>query len=189
MTRVQTLLVRMMSNPGDAKNMKMCCGALAILSRTESHKVEIARDGLIIVIHAMQQHKSNSGFLETSFDLLWSLAFQNNGIKDMIGKYQGIQAVLQGMVLHPLKLEVLKSGLGTLSNLCQLAENQNTIGRNQGIELFVQILKANKVKTTFVPMVLDTLASATLGHRENGVKVRLAGGIVVLLELLQEVRA
>ena len=64
-----------------AEAMKTCFGILAIMSREESNKMLIARDGIETILNAMTSHVDKTDVQESGCDLLWSLAFNNAAIK------------------------------------------------------------------------------------------------------------
>ena len=85
-SRVHEILQRMQENVSHVDSLKTCCGVLAILSRDEANKLLIARDGIRLLTSVMNNHISNSGLQEAACDLIWSLAFNNNLVKEVIGR-------------------------------------------------------------------------------------------------------
>ena len=86
LNRVHGILFRMQQHPNDVDTLKTCCGALAILSREEPNKLAIVRDGLRLVLTTMSAHFRRGDLLEAACDLLWSLAFNNDVVKEVIGR-------------------------------------------------------------------------------------------------------
>lgn len=46
----------MQDNISNVDALKTCCGILAILSRDESNKLQIARDGIRLIVAIMEMH-------------------------------------------------------------------------------------------------------------------------------------
>jgi uncharacterized membrane protein YgcG len=175
----------MQQKPDDVDTMKTCCGALAILSRDEGNKLMIVRDGLRLILSTMQIHSRREDLLEAACDLLWSLAFNNDVVKDLIGRQGGIQVVLHAMSLHAQCADLLKSACGTLSNLCQNRDNQTIIGREGGIKAILSILQSHS-DPVLLPFVFDALASLIVGHKANSTALFRAGAIPLVLRCLQK---
>ena len=85
------------------------------------------------------QHLERSDLLEAACDLLWSLAFNNPLLKEVIGQQGGIPIIIRGMKMHPGSTDFLKSACGALSNMCQNAQNQTLIATHGGIFCMVQV--------------------------------------------------
>lgn len=66
-------------------------------------------------------------------DLLWSLAFNNGLVKEVVGRQGGIALILKGMSSHLSSPELVKSACGALSNMCQNTYNQNLIVAHGGV--------------------------------------------------------
>jgi hypothetical protein len=79
--------------------------------------------------------------LEAACDLLWSLAFNNPLLKEVIGQQGCIPVVLRGMRQHPTVADFLKSSCGALSNLCQNPHNQSLIAQHGGVMCMLQVGK------------------------------------------------
>ena len=79
--RVHEILRRMEDSSAQVEAMKTCFGILAIMSREESNKMLIARDGIETILNAMTAHVDKTDVQEAGCDLLWSLAFNNVAIK------------------------------------------------------------------------------------------------------------
>ena len=139
LNRVHEILQRMIDNPRHIESLKTCCGVLAILSRDEANKLLIARDGIRLICSVMEQHVERHDLLEAACDLLWSLAFNNPLLKEVIGQQGGIPIILRGMKMHPATADFLKSACGALSNMCQNAHNQTLIASNGGIFCMLQV--------------------------------------------------
>ena len=183
--RVQEILIRLKQHPNDVETLKTCCGALAILSRDEPNKLMIVRDGLRLILSTMSAHNRCTDLLESACDLLWSLAFNNDVVKEVIGRQGGIQVVLATMNKHNRSTDLLKSACGTLSNLCQIRDNQSTIGREGGVQTLLNILMAHS-NAMLLPFVFDALASLIVGHQTNSLAVFRAGAIPIILRCLQQ---
>lgn len=70
---------------------------------------------------------------EAVCDLLWSLAFNNGLVKEVVGRQGGIALILKGMSSHLSSPELIKSACGALSNMCQNTYNQNLIAAHGGV--------------------------------------------------------
>lgn len=70
---------------------------------------------------------------EAVCDLLWSLAFNNGLVKEVVGRQGGIALILKGMSSHLSSPELVKSACGALSNMCQNTYNQNLIAAHGGV--------------------------------------------------------
>jgi hypothetical protein len=92
------------------------------------------------------------------------LAFNNDVVKEIIGRQGGIQVVLASMNKHANSADLLKSACGTLSNLCQNRDNQTIIGREGGVQAILSILETHS-DPVLLPFVFDALASLIVGHR------------------------
>lgn len=64
---------------------------------------------------------------------MWSLAFNNALVKELVGKQGGIALILKGMSSHLSSPELVKSACGALSNMCQNAYNQDLIAAHGGV--------------------------------------------------------
>lgn len=185
--RVQNLILRMVENPEDPNILAACCGSLTILSRTDELKQKIARDGLDPALQAMQSHHENAKIQEAGCDLLWSLAFNNTAVKENIRKSGGVVIVLEAMKNHMGEAEMIKSALGTLSNLCQIKETQKMVGHMDGIQVIIAVIQLYNSNIKILPMAIDTLASIMVGHRENSIQVENLGGIHLISGILDNV--
>lgn len=167
LNRVHEILKRMQDHIHHIESLKMCCGVLAILSREEANKLLIARDGMRLLCNIMEQHLARADLLEAACDLLWSLAFNNPLLKEVIGRQGGIPAIVKGMKLHPSSADFLKSACGALSNMCQNSQNQSLIASYGGIACLLQVLHNHRTNVVLVPFVFDALASLIVGNVEN----------------------
>ena len=79
-------------------------------------------------------HINGTGnYQEAVCDLLWSLAFNNGLVKEVVGRQGGIALILKGMSLHLSSPELVKSACGALSNMCQNSYNKSTIAAHGGV--------------------------------------------------------
>ncbi|KAG9398270.1 hypothetical protein AC1031_014863 [Aphanomyces cochlioides] len=184
MSRVQALLSRIVEHGGDPSTIKTCCGVLAILSRSEDKKSEVASTGLVILLQAMNTHITNNELVEAACDLLWTLAFNNKPIKASISAHGGISTLLRCVDIHRLNPTLLRSALGTLSNLSQLPENQEHIG--VGLDVIVAGIKLHARNTELLAFALDTLTSIIIGHERNCRAVVELGVVGFLLDVLAD---
>ena len=103
--------------------------------------------------------------LQAACDLLWSLAFNNTLLKEVIGQQGGIPVIIRGMKMHPSSADFLKSACGALSNMCQNAHNQTLISTHGGIYSMLQILENHRENTILLPFVFDAMASLIVGNQ------------------------
>ena len=89
--RIPEILKRMDLNTSQAEAMKTCFGILAIMSREDNNKILIARDGMEIMLNAMTVHVDRTDVQEAGCDLLWSLAFNSNAVKEIIAKFNALR--------------------------------------------------------------------------------------------------
>jgi len=186
LNRVHEILQRMIDNPRHIESLKTCCGVLAILSRDEANKQLIARDGVRLICNIMDQHIERHDLLEAACDLLWSLAFNNTLLKEVIGQQGAIPVILRGMNLHPGVADFLKSACGALSNMCQNPANQSLIAADGGIQCMLGVLEHHRQNVILLPFVFDALASLIVGNQDNGRRLSEAGAIVAILGLMEQ---
>ncbi|OQR86993.1 metalloprotease family M14A [Achlya hypogyna] len=184
MSRVQSLLNRIVEYAADANTIKTCCGVLSILSRTEDKKAEIASAGLLLILQAMHTHMANDELLEAACDLLWTLAFNNRSVKANISAHGGVHTLLRCIDAHKTNAELLRSVLGTLSNLSELAENQHHIGI--GLPVILAALQLHTRNVDLVAFAFDTLASIIVGHKKNCHTIQQAGAMTFILDMVQK---
>ena len=67
LSRVPDILKRMDLNSSQAEAMKTCFGILAIMSREDSNKLLIARDGMEIILNAMTIHVDRTDVQESGW--------------------------------------------------------------------------------------------------------------------------
>jgi len=176
----------MQENVSNVDSLKTCCGVLAILSRDEANKLLIARDGIRLITSVMNSHIQNPSLQEAACDLMWSLAFNNNLVKEVIGRQGGIPVIIKGMRLHASCADLLKSACGALSNLCQNAQNQSLIAAHGGIAGILDALKRHKANSNLLPFIFDALASLIVGNERNGREISETGAIKLILESVHE---
>jgi len=176
----------MQENLAHVDSLKTCCGVLAILSRDEANKLLIARDGIRLLTSVMNTHISNSGLQEAACDLIWSLAFNNNLVKEVIGRQGGIPVIIKGMRIHASSADLLKSSCGALSNMCQNTHNQSLIAAHGGISCILEALRRHKSNAILLPFIFDALASLIVGNERNAREVSETGAISLILESINE---
>ena len=185
-SRVHEILQRMQENVAHVDSLKTCCGVLAILSRDEANKLLIARDGIRLLTSVMNTHITNPGLQEAACDLIWSLAFNNNLVKEVIGRQGGIPVIIKGMRVHANSADLLKSSCGALSNMCQNTHNQSLIAAHGGISCILEALRRHKSNAALLPFIFDALASLIVGNERNAREVSETGAISLILESIGE---
>jgi len=184
LNRVHEVLQRMQENIDHIESLKTCCGILAVLSRDEANKLLIARDGMRLIITVMQSHLGKVDLQEAACDLLWSLAFNNSLVKELVGRHGGIAVIIKGMQKHSASPDFLKSACGALSNMCQNAHNQNLIVTHGGITCLMKALGKHRTNPPLLPFLFDAMASLIVGNERNGLQMSEAGAIYEILAIL-----
>ena len=184
--RVNEVLQRMQDNISNTEALKTCCGILAILSRDEANKLQIARDGIRTIVNIMELHMNRLDLLEAACDLLWSLAFNNSLVKDVVGRHGAIPVILKGMRVHSSNPSFLKSACGAVSNLCQICYNQNLIASSGGTKCLLDALEFHTKNSNVLPFVLDALASLIVGNESIAQEVSDARVVLSILALMKQ---
>ncbi|CAM9888827.1 unnamed protein product, partial [Discosporangium mesarthrocarpum] len=157
------------TNPDNVECLKTCCGALAILAKDEANKLLIARDGTRLILSVMEGHATRPDLQaragEAVCDLLWSLAFNNSLVKEVVGRQGGIALILRGLSCHLSSPDLVKSACGALSNMCQNTYNQNLIAAHGGIRTILSALHTHRQNSGLLPFVFDALASLIVGNQ------------------------
>jgi hypothetical protein len=151
----------------------------------QANKLLIARDGIRLLTSVMNTHISNSGLQEAACDLIWSLAFNNNLVKEVIGRQGGIPVIIKGMRTHAGCADLLKSSCGALSNMCQNAHNQSLIAAHGGTACILESLRRHAGNANLLPFVFDALASLIVGNERNAREVSEQGAIELVLQAVQ----
>eukprot|EP00752_Nemacystus_decipiens_P005218 g4737.t1 len=125
----------------------------------------------------MEGHATRPDLQEAVCDLLWSLAFNNGLVKEVVGRQGGIALILKGMSSHLSSPELIKSACGALSNMCQNTYNQNLIAAHGGVRTILSALQSHRMNAPLLPFVFDALASLIVGNQRNGLLVTDGGGI------------
>jgi hypothetical protein len=94
--RINDIIRRMKENIPHAETLKTCFGILAIMSREDASKGLIAKEGMEILLNGMQTHLDKVDVQEAGCDLIWSLAFNNAPVKEIVGKYGGATVIVKG---------------------------------------------------------------------------------------------
>lgn len=170
--RVNDVLRRMEDNKLQPDTMKTCFGILAIMSREEPNKQIIARDGMEIILAIMVSHMDKIEVQESGCDLLWSLAFNNVAIKDIIADNFGASVVVSALKLYSKSSDFLKSACGALSNMCQSKINQEAVASQGGLKPLVNAIDIHQANGKLLLFVFDALASVIVGNEENARMVR-----------------
>ncbi len=165
--RVHDIIRRMSDNLTLSEPTKTCYGILAIMSREDTSKVIIAKNGLDIILNGMQIHLEKIDVQEAGCDLIWSLAFNNTLVKEMIGNVNGTSVLVRGLKRHYKSPEYLKSACGALSNLCQYKLNQQNFASHGGLIPLLHSLSFHQTNTKLLPFLFDALASLIVGNEEN----------------------
>jgi len=182
--RVQDILRRMDDNSAQSEAMKTCFGILAIMSREESNKLIIARDGMESVLNAMTVHVDKTDVQESGCDLLWSLAFNNTAVKDIIAKHGGASVLVRAIKRHSKSPDFLKSACGALSNMCQSKVNQEGVATQGGLQPLVGSIHAHQNNSKLLPFVFDALASLIVSNEDNARTVSSLGLIPLVVASL-----
>ena len=179
--RVHDIIRRMADNLTQAEATKTCYGILAIMSREDASKTIIAKNGLDIILSGMQTHMDKADVQESGCDLLWSLAFNNSAIKELIGNCNGTGVVVRSLKRHSKSPEFLKSACGALSNLCQFKVNQQGVASHGGLQPLINSIGIHQRNAKLLPFIFDALASLIVGNEENARMVSSQDGIAKIL--------
>lgn len=182
--RVHDILRRMDNNNSQSEAMKTCFGILAIMAREDANKSIIAKDGMEIILNAMTAHVDKTDVQESGCDLLWSLAFNNAPVKEIIAKYGGASVVVRGLKRHSRSAEFLKSACGAMSNMCQSKLNQEGVSSQGGLQPLVVSIHAHQSNSKLLPFIFDALASLIVSNEENARTVSSLGLIPLVVSSL-----
>jgi hypothetical protein len=172
--RVHDILRRIEDNKLQPDTMKTCFGILAIMSREESNKQMIAGEGMATIVSVMRAHVDRIDVQESGCDLLWSLAFNNTAIKDIIAVNGGASVVITSLKKHLKSAMFLKSACGALSNMCQSKANQEAVASQGGLRPFVDAINTHQTNGKLLLFVFDAIASVIVGNDENA---RMVGSL------------
>ena len=170
--RVHDILRRIEDNKLQPDTMKTCFGILAIMSREETNKQMIAGEGMATIVAIMIAHADRIDVQESGCDLLWSLAFNNIAIKDIIAVNGGASVVVSALKKHSKSAVFLKSACGALSNMCQSKVNQEAVASQGGLRPLVDAINTHQTNGKLLLFVFDALASAIVGNEVNARMVR-----------------
>eukprot|EP01035_Chromulina_nebulosa_P025227 gene25227-32919_t len=184
LSRVPDILKRMDLNSSQAEAMKTCFGILAIMSREDSNKLLIARDGMEIILNAMTIHVDRTDVQESGCDLLWSLAFSNAAVKDVIAKHGGATVLVRALKRHNRSSDFLKSACGALSNMCQSKLNQEGVSNQGGLQPLVGAIHIHQTNAKLLPFIFDAIASIIVNNEDNARTVSSLGIIPIILASL-----
>lgn len=182
--RVLDIIRRMDDNSSQPEAMKTCFGILAIMSREDSNKLVIARDGMETILNVMTVHVDKSDIQESGCDLLWSLAFNNATVKEIIAKHGGPSVLVRALKRHGRSPDFLKSACGALSNICQSKLNQEGVASLGGLQPLVGSIHAHQNNEKLLPFIFDALASLIVSNEENARNVSSLGFIPLIITSL-----
>ncbi len=188
-TRVSDIIRRMQEYGSQAEPMKTCLGILAIMSREEANKLVVSRDGMETILNVMTLHVDKSDVQEAGCDLLWSLAFGNSTVKEIIAKYGGASVLVRAVKRHGKSPEFLKSACGALSNICQSKLNQEGVASLGGLQPLVGSIHAHQNNGKLLPFVFDALAALIVGNEDNARMVSSLGFIPLVITSITRHRA
>jgi hypothetical protein len=184
MNRIPEILKRMDLNTSQAEAMKTCFGILAIMSREDANKTLIAKDGMEIMLNAMTVHIDRTDVQEAGCDLLWSLAFNSNVVKEIIAKYNGAVVLVRALKRHSRSADFLKSACGALSNICQFRSNQDAVALQGGLQPLVGSIHIHQTNNKLLPFIFDAIASIIVNNEENARGVSALGIIPIVITSL-----
>jgi hypothetical protein len=171
-------------NSSQAEAMKTCFGILAIMSREDSNKLLIAKDGMEIILNAMTVHVDRTDVQESGCDLLWSLAFNSSAVKDIIAKHGGAVVLVRALKRHSRSADFLKSACGALSNMCQCKLNQEGVSTQGGLQPLVGSIHVHQTNAKLLPFIFDAIASIIVNNEENARTVSSLGIVPVVVASL-----
>mmetsp|Transcript_30046 Transcript_30046/g.32736 ORF Transcript_30046/g.32736 Transcript_30046/m.32736 type:complete len:2016 (+) Transcript_30046:56-6103(+) len=182
--RIPEILKRMDLNTSQAEAMKTCFGILAIMSREDANKTLIAKDGMEIMLNAMTVHIDRTDVQEAGCDLLWSLAFNSNAVKEIIAKFNGAVVLVRALKRHSRSADFLKSACGALSNICQFRQNQEAVANQGGLQPLVGSIHVHQTNAKLLPFIFDAIASIIVNNEENARGVSSLGIIPIVVSSL-----
>ncbi len=174
-SRIQDVIRRIDDNMAQPEAVKTCFGILAIMSRDESNKLMIAREGMESILSGMTNHADKCDLQEAGCDLLWSLAFNNTPIKEIIAKFSGSSVVVRALKRYNKSPEFLKSACGALSNICQCRQNQEGVAVQGGLQPLVSAIHSHQSNGKLLPFIFDAVASLIVSNEENAKAVSTLG--------------
>ena len=170
--RVHEILRRIEENKSQPDTVKTCFSILSIMSTEESIKKMIAVEGMTPIVAVMILHADRIDVQESGCDLLWSLAFNNTAIKEIIAANDGARVVVSALKKYSKSAVFLKSACGALSNMCQSKVNQEAVARQGGLRSLVDAVTTHKNDGKLLLFIFDSLASVIVGNDENARMVR-----------------
>ena len=179
--RVQDVIRRMADNLNHPEAARTCYGILAIMSREESSKLIIAKNGMDVILSGMQAHMDKADLQEAGCDLIWSLAFNNTMVKELIGSVNGTSVIVKAVKRHYKSAELLKSACGAISNLCQCEVNQQRVAAHGGLQPLIHSISLHQDNAKLLPFIFDALASLIVGNEENARIVSSHEGVTRIL--------
>lgn len=171
-------------NASQAEAMKTCFGILAIMSREETNKLLIAKDGMEKILNVMSTHIERTDVQEAGCDLLWSLAFNNSNTKEIIANCGGSTVLVRALKRHSRASDFLKSACGALSNICQLRSNQEAVASQGGLQPLIAALHIHQSNSKLLPFIFDAIASIIVNNEDNARSVSALGIIPVVVASL-----
>ena len=187
--RVGDIVRRMNEYGSQADPMKTCLGILAIMSREDTNKLTIARDAMETILNVMTIHVEKSDIQEAGCDLLWSLAFGNGTVKEIIAKYGGASVMVRALKRHGKSGDFLKSACGALSNICQSKLNQEGVASLGGLQPLVGSIHTHQNNGKLLPFIFDALASLVVGNEDNAKTVSSLGFIPLVISSISRHKA
>lgn len=184
--RIPDLLKRLDQNQNQPEAVKTCYSLLSLLCREDAHKQNIlTSDGLKIILNCLNLHLDRVDIQETGNDLLWSLAFNNPLMKDMLIPYEGAVVIIKGLKRHVRNPEFVKSACGALSNICQHPHHQQVVALQGGLQPLVSALQLYQNNTKLLPYLFDAAASVIVNNVENAKLISSLGLIPVIMSILE----
>src|SRR5690606_28543502 len=89
---------------------------------------------------------------------LQNIAVDKQGSK-IIGEYDGVEAILGGLIAHIDKFNVIKASLSALSNLCCNSENSKTFINEDGIQHLKTLLQNEDINVEIREIICKILSN------------------------------
>lgn len=137
-------------------------GILSILSREETSKQAIFKEGLGLVLNAMGVHADRLDVQEVGCELIWSLAFKNSVVKDMFAKLGGALVIVRALRRHSRSADFLRNVCGAISNVSQCRLNQESVCAQGGLAPLVAAVHVHIENPKILPFIFDALAAVLL---------------------------
>jgi cytosolic carboxypeptidase protein 2/3 len=138
------------------------------------------------VLNAMSANMDKCDVQESGCDLLWSLAFNDQNVKEAIASHAGASVVVRAFKRHMKSPEFVKSACGATSNICQHRLNQEAFTTHGGLQPLLASIAIHQGNEALLPFIFDAIASLIVNNEENAKSISQLGFIQSALETLSK---